>query len=209
MKDYHCSDLQKQIKRMVGYDASDNDITIIPSKHLYLEVDSARAVNNSEAKPADIHNELESYRADLYKSDPVRYGTAAGFAELRRLKSYHMYIDISNKPYLGKHEIFILDLLANNHWKRPIYYAVTCQQRSAIWVSIVTSVLRLAYRIMPYSAGGRSDTDIMYNNMMNKFKFGNAADPKVYLEENNRLWPLPSVICLPAWRLIGQQGRPS
>ena len=29
---------------------------------------------------------------------------------------------------------------------------------------------------MPYSAGGRSDTDIMYNNMMNKFKFGNAAD---------------------------------
>ena len=60
----------------------------------------------------------------------MRYGTAAGFAELRRLKSYHMYIDISNKPYLGKHEIFILDLLANNHWKRPIYYAVTVSSDS-------------------------------------------------------------------------------
>ena len=177
---------QKQIKSMAGYDASDNDVIIIPSKHLYLEVDSAEAVNNSGAKPADIHNELESYRADLYKSDPVRYGTAAGFAELRRLKSYHMYIDISNKPYLGKHEIFILDLLANNHWKRPIYYAVTVSSDSYMGLDRYFRLEGLAYRIMPYSAGGRSDTDIMYNNMMNKFKFGNAADPKVYLEENNR-----------------------
>ena len=33
---------------------------------------------------------------------------------------------------------------------------------------------------------GMIDTAIMYDNMMNKFKWGNAEDPKVYLDENNR-----------------------
>ena len=26
----------------------------------------------------------------------------------------------------------------------------------------------------------------MYDNMMNKFEWGNAADPSVYLDENNK-----------------------
>ena len=30
------------------------------------------------------------------------------------------------------------------------------------------------------------DPDVMYDNMMNKFKWGNADDPSVYLDENNR-----------------------
>ena len=30
------------------------------------------------------------------------------------------------------------------------------------------------------------DPYVMYDNMMNKFKWGNAEDPSVYLDENNR-----------------------
>ena len=30
------------------------------------------------------------------------------------------------------------------------------------------------------------DPDVMYDNMMNKFKWGNAGNPSVYLDENNR-----------------------
>ena len=30
------------------------------------------------------------------------------------------------------------------------------------------------------------DPYVMYDNMMNKFKWGNAGDPSVYLDENNR-----------------------
>ncbi len=33
---------------------------------------------------------------------------------------------------------------------------------------------------------GMIDHHVMYDNMMNKFKWGNADDPSVYLDENNR-----------------------
>ena len=50
-----------------------------------------------------------------------------------------------------------------------------------------------AYRFVPISgvdnperlAFGTVATDIMYDNMMNKFKYGNMNDPKVYIDENN------------------------
>jgi tetratricopeptide (TPR) repeat protein len=51
----------------------------------------------------------------------------------------------------------------------------------------------MAYRIVPIKTDepeqgeyGMIDPYVMYDNMMNKFKWGNAADPKVYLDENNR-----------------------
>jgi hypothetical protein len=46
----------------------------------------------------------------------------------------------------------------------------------------------LSYRIVPYKDGNKSgstNTDIMYNNMMNKFKFGGIdTEEDIYLDEN-------------------------
>jgi hypothetical protein len=51
----------------------------------------------------------------------------------------------------------------------------------------------LAYHLVPVNTGkseegefGIIDHEIMYNNMMNNFTWGNAAEPSVYLDENNR-----------------------
>ena len=51
----------------------------------------------------------------------------------------------------------------------------------------------LAYRLAPVKIDkpeqgefGMIDPKVMYDNMMNKFSWGNAADPKVYLDENNK-----------------------
>jgi len=51
----------------------------------------------------------------------------------------------------------------------------------------------MAYRIVPIETGENEEGDfgiidpvVMYDNMMNKFKWGNAGDPSVYLDENNR-----------------------
>ena len=49
----------------------------------------------------------------------------------------------------------------------------------------------MAYRLVPIRKTskdgftGRVDTDIMYRNMMEKFKWGNINDPGVYLDETN------------------------
>lgn len=51
----------------------------------------------------------------------------------------------------------------------------------------------LAYRIIPIDTlpeksldFGEFNSDIMFNNIMNKFAWGNASDPDVYLDEVNR-----------------------
>ena len=51
----------------------------------------------------------------------------------------------------------------------------------------------MAYRIVPVDTlpGARLDygelnTEKMYNNLLNRFKWGNASDPDVYLDEVNR-----------------------
>jgi hypothetical protein len=45
----------------------------------------------------------------------------------------------------------------------------------------------IAYRIMPFytSQHQRVDTDIMYDNLMNKYKWGNMQDSAVYMDENS------------------------
>lgn len=179
---------QNKIKERVGMRGEET--SVIPCSHLFLEVDSAEAVNNAGADPAKIHQELNMFRYEqqtaILKNDKLT--NAEKNAELQKLpglKTYHINIDLSNKRYLGKHEIFILDMLANNHWKRPVYYAVTVGGESKMGLQPYFRLEGMAYRVMPYRCNGRCATDIMYNNMMNKFEFGNAADPNVYLEENN------------------------
>ncbi|MBE9509936.1 MAG: hypothetical protein IMY71_03590, partial [Bacteroidetes bacterium] len=50
----------------------------------------------------------------------------------------------------------------------------------------------LAYRIVPVKVDeidgfyGRIESEIMYDNLMNKFKWGGVTDPKVYMDENNK-----------------------
>jgi hypothetical protein len=57
----------------------------------------------------------------------------------------------------------------------------------------------LAYRIVPYKdapKGGRTNTEIMYNNMMHKFRFGGVDVAIVSVDENNNYKYLPSDIYL-------------
>ena len=97
-------------------------------------------------------------------------------------------IDLSKKSYITKSEVMILEMLANNNWERPIYYAVTVGSEMYLNMQQYFQLEGLAYRIVPYkdtSKEGFTNTDIMYNNMMNKFRFGGIDTEKdIYLDEN-------------------------
>ena len=93
--------------------------------------------------------------------------------------------------YLTKDELMILDMIANNNWKRPIYFAITVGRDKYLNLQDYFQAEGFAYRLVPIktpSTGGQIGgirTDVMYNNIINKFKWGNMNDPKVYLDENN------------------------
>ena len=99
-----------------------------------------------------------------------------------------MIIDLSHKSYITKSEVMILEMLANNNWERPIYYAVTVGNEMYLNMQKYFQLEGLSYRIVPFKDGGKNgitNTDIMYNNMMNKFKFGNIdTKGNIYLDEN-------------------------
>lgn len=102
-------------------------------------------------------------------------------------------IDLSDRAYIGKDEMMILDLLATNNWERPIYWAITVGRNKYMNLQDYFQVEGFAYRFVPIKTAsspqqlkfGRVDTDLMYDNLMNKFEWGNMNDPEIYLDENN------------------------
>ncbi len=96
--------------------------------------------------------------------------------------------------YVLKSELVMLDILANNNWERPIYYANTMPKSSYFGLEEYMQHEGFTYRLVPYKVKddrnqfgyfGEVKTDIMYTNMMEEFAFGNMEDPGVFLDENN------------------------
>ena len=93
--------------------------------------------------------------------------------------------------YLTKDELMILDIIANNNWKRPIYFAITVGRDKYLNLQDYFQTEGFAYRLVPIKTASTSlqigsvRTDVMYDNIINKFRWGNMNDPKVYLDENN------------------------
>jgi hypothetical protein len=102
-------------------------------------------------------------------------------------------IDFSDRNYIPKDEMMILDLLATNNWERPIYWAITVGRSKYMNLQDYFQVEGFGYRLVPIRGEsnpdrltfGRVATDLMYDNMMNKFEYGNMNDPRVYIDENN------------------------
>ena len=92
---------------------------------------------------------------------------------------------------INKNELMVLDILANFNWDRPIYFAITVGNDNFMGLEKYFQLEGLAYRFVPFlskSSDGQTGevaTDIMYENIMNKFKWGNLGDSTIYLDETN------------------------
>lgn len=101
-----------------------------------------------------------------------------------------MHITI-NKEMILKNELMVLDLLANNNWNRPVYYAVTVGGDNYVGLDDYFQLEGFGYQVVPIASRddsgmpGRVDTEKMYDNVMNKFIFTGWNDPNVYLDDNH------------------------
>ncbi|HQG36257.1 MAG TPA: DUF2723 domain-containing protein [Bacteroidales bacterium] len=92
-----------------------------------------------------------------------------------------------------KGDLAIMDILATNNWKRPVCFSTTVPASQYKGLERFFIKEGLAYRVAPVRTGtpkpgefGMIDHIVMYDNIMNKFKWGNASSPDVYLDENIR-----------------------
>lgn len=90
-----------------------------------------------------------------------------------------------------KNVLMQLDLLAHFKWDRPVYFAITTGSEAYIGLEDYFQLEGMAYRLVPYRCysyddqPGQVNTDIMYENLMRKFKWGNMNLNNVYLDETN------------------------
>ncbi len=137
-------------------------INFFPTKKFYLNIDSAEVVKKGAVSIKDT----------ALIVDQIRWEASGSHA----LKA----------------DLMVLDLIASFDWNRPVYFAITVGGEGYNNLEDYFQLEGLAYRFVPikakkdpYGQIGRVNTDVMYNNMMNKFKWGGLNNPNVYLDENN------------------------
>jgi hypothetical protein len=97
----------------------------------------------------------------------------------------YMQVSIKGKKSLTKSEMMVYEMLARNDWKRPFYMSVTLGQSNYARLENYCILEGLAYRLTPFNFGrmGTIDADVMYDNMVNRFAYGNVNKEGIYLDE--------------------------
>ncbi|MGW9685249.1 glycosyltransferase family 117 protein [Flagellimonas sp. 2504JD1-5] len=104
------------------------------------------------------------------------------------------YIDIDlPKSALPKNRILMLDLIANNDWKRPIYFSGgSFDSAEYIWMKDYLQLDGLIYKLVPIKTEnksafemGRIDTDLMYDIVKN-WDWGNSSNEDIYHDPQTR-----------------------
>ena len=91
------------------------------------------------------------------------------------------------KRALYKSELMMLEMLAHANWERPMYMAITVGRENQLGMDKHFIQEGLASRFTPFETkklGTTVDSEKMYDNLMNKFKFGSIDKPGIYIDEN-------------------------
>jgi hypothetical protein len=97
-------------------------------------------------------------------------------------------VDLSTKNNFMKSDIMVLDFIATNNWELPIYFSITSGPDEYLNLGAYLQQEGLAYRLVPVrnqQPGGdeqRVATNIMYNNMMTKFRWGKVDENDTYMD---------------------------
>ena len=106
------------------------------------------------------------------------------------------YIDIDlPESIITKNQILMLDILANNDWKRPIYFTGGSYEDSEyIWMKDYLQLDGLVYKLVPIRTPidrsnpyemGRVDSDLMYD-IVKKWSWGNSESTEIYHDPETR-----------------------
>lgn len=142
----------------------------------------------------------KSFSLPVDSAKMIELGVVSGDEVDMMVKSVDWTLtDERNRPkqYILKNHFMVLELLRSNNWERPVYFAVTTGPDSYIGLQDYFRLEGLAYRLVPIkypkqqnpNVLGGFASDKMYENIMEKFSWGNMDDTTgagIYMDENNR-----------------------
>jgi hypothetical protein len=149
--------LVKQENKAIQVPLTSGDMTsILPSSILFLPVD------------VEAVKKMNIIKSDLlpYLSDSISWTIGKGD--------------------LYKSDLMMLDMIATNDWKRPIYFSSTLGGSSYMNLKEYMQLEGYAYRLLPVKVPGATDgyvnSDIMYSNLMNKMFWRDLDNPDTYYD---------------------------
>ena len=167
------------------YTGSKNDVVEVDSLIASLDVKTAFKFILSDDPQTKIRGMSYIPTNHLFLPVNARQVIQSGAMPASRASEIIPQINFDIKSRITKSDLMIIEMLKENNWKRPVYFAISI---GGDYLGLTDHFERtgMAYQILPVGvkgAGPGVNTDEMYNNMMYKFKYGNIADPKVYLDE--------------------------
>ena len=152
---------------LLRYTEGNYSTSTFPTPKFYLKVDTA-AVKQLGIIPADRKNQL--------------------VGELR----WSM-----GKRAIEKKNLVILDMIATNNWKRPIYFSSTVAPSDYMNLEPYFQLEGMAYRLLPlrdpgYDKRGEEgfvEKPICYDELMKTFRYRGLTDPTIFYDENNLRFP--------------------
>ena len=139
--------------------------SFLPSKELFIPIDRKKIIENGIISPAEVNNLPNAVEFKI------------------------------NKQYVLKGDLAVLDIIASNIWERPIYFAVTVRTESLQGLDDYLQMEGLGLKIIPVKAGkdplvpgvlgkGRVDSEKVYDNVMNKFRWGGFDKHRLYVDKS-------------------------
>ena len=111
---------------------------------------------------------------------------AAGIVKPTDSVVNEMLIDFNpNRQYLVKNEMAMYAIIATTQFKRPVCFT-SLQELKELGLDKYVRQTGMSYQLVPVVGEGAVNTEVAYNNIMTKFAFGNAKNPNVYYDEENR-----------------------
>ncbi len=103
--------------------------------------------------------------------------------------------------FVTKDNLAFMDILAHNNWKRPICFTITVGQENMAGLQPYLYKEGFTYHLIPFKTDtaavhdqlGKTNTLVMYDNIMNKFKWGNYKHAK-YLDPESTTMFYPVIL---------------
>lgn len=131
-----------------------------PTKKFFVQVDKAQALKAGAVQPKDAALMVDSMKWEIGNAN------------------------------LMKADLITLDIVASTDWTRPVCFAITTGSDVYLNMQQYFQINGLVYQLVPIrndqpadGTMGRINSDVLYDNLMNKFKWGGMDKDGIYLDE--------------------------
>lgn len=182
--------------QMQAYSSDPVPLTLMNLRDFYYPTTSVSVL---EGQPMELGQALDRIPKNIINGTPFletnslylpldSVAIAKHFPQIS-LDTKEMLISLSDKRFLGRDGLSVLDLIRSNNWERPIYWVKSSPTNAFTNLTDYLASSGAAWKLYPTNMKQKDDPELVdheYDLVMNKFRWFGASGDDVYYDENIR-----------------------